>query len=79
MDEAGAGKDRPPVDQVAGDTVLTIIAGSDTVAPALLHLFWLLLRNPTSYKRLQSELDEASMTPEDLKGLAQLPYLNAAM
>jgi cytochrome P450 len=67
------------------NSVLAILAGSDTTSSALATTFYSLLRHPECYKRLQMEIDE--VCSEDGGGdplpspdrLAQLPYLNAVM
>ncbi|KAH7913697.1 cytochrome P450 [Hygrophoropsis aurantiaca] len=64
------------------DSLFAIQAGSDTTSGVLTLLFFLLIRNKTAYKFLQTELDEAFPHPDDLVGdraLAGLPYLSAVV
>ncbi|KAF7378106.1 hypothetical protein MSAN_00234800 [Mycena sanguinolenta] len=72
-----------PFPLVVTNSVLAIIAGADTTATVLANTFFLLLSHPESYKRLQSELDEAfprgGTEPTDTVLLSRLPYLNAVI
>jgi cytochrome P450 len=64
------------------NSILTIIAGSDTTASALAVILFFVLRNRECYKRLQDEVDsvynddDPAPTPDKF---AHLPYLNAVM
>lgn len=69
----------PHVNQVANDASLVIVAGSDTISPALSSLFYYLICNPVAYARLQAEIDNSGLSPDNVKQLARLSYLNAAM
>jgi hypothetical protein len=66
-----------------GNSILAIIAGSDTTATVLSNIFFYLLSNPESYARLQAEVDEAfprgSKEPNNAPTLANMVYLNAVM
>ncbi|KAJ7764431.1 cytochrome P450 [Mycena olivaceomarginata] len=68
---------------VVANSVLAIIAGSDTSATVLANTFFFLLSHPESYKRLQLELDEAFpgevKEPTDAALSSSLPYLNAVI
>ncbi|KAJ7146770.1 cytochrome P450 [Mycena epipterygia] len=70
-----------PFPLVVSNSLLAIIAGSDTSATAISNTFFFLLSHPESYKRLQMELDEAfppgTKEPSDAAKLSSLPYLNA--
>ncbi|KAJ7717068.1 cytochrome P450 [Mycena maculata] len=72
-----------PFPLVVSNSVLAIIAGSDTSATVLANTFFFLLSHPESYKRLQLEIDEAfpagSKEPTDAAILSSLPYLNAVI
>jgi cytochrome P450 len=48
-----------PFPLVVSNSVLAIVAGSDTSATVLANTFFLLLSHRESYKRLKLELDEA--------------------
>lgn len=71
------------MEQVVGDGVLAVIAGSDTTATALSAAFYYLLQDPSKYKRLQEEVDAYfppnEGEPFDSAKLAEMPYLNAAI
>ena len=59
-----------------------IIAGSESTATLLSGAIYYLLKNPTSLRKLRSEID--SKFPDDLSEitfakLASLPYLNAVL
>jgi cytochrome P450 len=58
---------------------LAIIAGSDTTSSAMSNLFYYLLTNPKTYKRVQAEVDSIGDNVMDYAKLAHLPYLNASM
>ena len=81
-DEAGLEKQKPTLSDTVADGALAIIAGADTTAAALASLFYLLLTNMTSYKRLQDEIDRVfpeGEDPMDVSKHAQLPFLAACM
>ncbi|KAJ7174134.1 cytochrome P450 [Mycena crocata] len=83
MDDKRADAEPYPLPLVVTNAVTAIIAGSDTSATVLANIFFFLLSHPDSYKRLQSELDEAfplgNKEPTDAALLASLPYLNAVI
>ncbi|KAJ7227446.1 cytochrome P450 [Mycena pura] len=83
IDDKRADADPYPFPLVVSNSVLAIIAGSDTSATVLANTFFFLLSHPESYKRLQSELDEAFprrvREPTDAALLSSLPYLNAVI
>ncbi|KAJ7364523.1 cytochrome P450, partial [Mycena albidolilacea] len=72
-----------PFPLVVANSVLAIIAGSDTSATVLANTLFFLLSHPESYKRLQLELDEpfpgGVKEPTDAALLSSLPYLNAVI
>jgi hypothetical protein len=72
-----------PFPLVVSNSVLAIVAGSDTSATVLANTFFLLLSHRESYKRLKLEVDEAFpravKEPTDPALLSSLPYLNAVM
>jgi hypothetical protein len=67
---------------IIANSVLAIIAGSDTTASALSNIVYYLLSNPHYLVKLQEELDDN--LPEDIsivntRKLEELPWLNAIM
>ncbi|KAF8070186.1 cytochrome P450 [Lyophyllum atratum] len=78
-DEGGLEATRPAIAQVASDASLVIVAGSDTVSPALSSLFHFLMSHPVAYSRLQAEIDDLKANEDGVPGLAKLPYLNAVI
>jgi cytochrome P450 len=58
---------------------LAIIAGSDTASSTISNLFWCLLSNPVTYKRLQAEIDTLDDDVMDFSKQARLPYLSCVM
>jgi len=67
---------------IASNSLLAIVAGSDTVASVLSHIIYYLICNPEYQERLRHELDESMATfPEELikNRLAILPFLNAVI
>ncbi|KAI9294290.1 cytochrome P450 [Neoconidiobolus thromboides FSU 785] len=68
--------------EVAEESMLQIFAGTDTTANALIWTFYLLLKNPDKYNKLNDEIlkvfpDKNSITYKDCKKKCQ--YLNAAI
>ncbi|THH00159.1 hypothetical protein EW026_g2323 [Hermanssonia centrifuga] len=83
MDEDGVEPIKPSLETCAIDGQLAIIAGSDTAATALAHLWYFLLSQPQCFNRLRKEVDDAFPPGEDsLMDLARqgaMPYLNACI
>ncbi|KAJ5675976.1 hypothetical protein N7462_008873 [Penicillium macrosclerotiorum] len=75
----------PPGDQALNeDGRLLIIAGSDTTGVTLAHALYYLAQNPSAYRNLQKELDNAfgsTAEPSDFTNekLQRLPYLEAVI
>ncbi|KAL8754101.1 MAG: hypothetical protein Q9184_005223 [Pyrenodesmia sp. 2 TL-2023] len=67
-------KDRP---WLYGDAVTIIIAGSDTVAPTLVFIFYELALHPHLQQKLYEELSGAQA--DNLLALRTLPYLNGVI
>ncbi|KAF4996278.1 hypothetical protein FDECE_12522 [Fusarium decemcellulare] len=66
---------------IEGDTMLIVVAGSDTTAASLTCLFLELAINSDQYKILQAEVDEYVSERQDLDqvALAKLPHLQACI
>lgn len=79
IDEGGLETTRPAIEQVTNDASLVIVAGSDTISPALSSLFHFIISNPVAYSRLQAEINDPTVDLDDTTVLAQLPYLNAVI
>ncbi|KAG6862244.1 hypothetical protein C0995_002175 [Termitomyces sp. Mi166 len=78
-DEGGLETIPPHVNQVANDASLVIVAGSDTISPALSSLFYYLISNPVACSRLQTEIDNSGLSADNVTELARLSYLTAAI
>lgn len=72
-----------PQNIITANSLLAIIAGSDTTASVLSNIVYYLICNPEYQQRLRHELDESlpMETGEPVKSnlLATLPFLNAIM
>ena len=83
MDENGYEPIKPTKALVAVDGQLAIIAGGDTTATTLSHIFYFLLRHPTYLERLRREVDEVFPQGEDstldFTKQTTMPFLNACM
>ncbi|EKM53670.1 uncharacterized protein PHACADRAFT_211341 [Phanerochaete carnosa HHB-10118-sp] len=80
--EDGSEKQTPDITTVLSDSVLAIVAGSDTTATVFINLLYCLLRNPEAYKRLQAEVDQFYPPEEnslDPKHHLKMPYLEAVI
>ncbi|KAF4463686.1 cytochrome P450 [Fusarium albosuccineum] len=66
---------------IQADTMLIVVAGSDTTAASLTCLFLELATNHDQYKILQAEVDEYFSERQDLEqvALAKLPHLQACI
>jgi len=68
---------------IESNSLLAIVAGSDTTASVLSHIIYYLICNPEYQQRLRHELDEslAILAGEPIKSnlLATLPFLNAVI
>ena len=72
----------PPAEVVLSDSVLAMVAGSDTTANVLANTFWLLVRHPEVYKKLQAEVDKYYPLGEDAlnpKHHPDMAYLESVM
>ncbi|KAL9105897.1 MAG: hypothetical protein Q9227_009008 [Pyrenula ochraceoflavens] len=62
---------------LSGDTATVVVAGSDTTAPSLTTLLYLLARHPEHISRIQRELENVDIRNASM--LAALPHLNGAI
>ncbi|KIP08940.1 hypothetical protein PHLGIDRAFT_68457 [Phlebiopsis gigantea 11061_1 CR5-6] len=72
----------PPKHVVISDGVTALVAGSDTTSTVLSSTFYLLLRHPEVYSRLQAEVDKFYPPGEDSLNPVHLPdmdYLSAVI
>ncbi|KAL8715375.1 MAG: hypothetical protein Q9220_000708 [cf. Caloplaca sp. 1 TL-2023] len=60
-----------------GDAISMVVAGSDTVAPALVFIFYHLARYPAKTKRLRQEIGSLECINNNISQLVSLPYLSA--
>ncbi|GKZ31072.1 hypothetical protein AbraIFM66950_011131 [Aspergillus brasiliensis] len=63
---------------LSGDTATLVVAGSDTNAPTLTHLFYFLARYPEHTERIYQELQSLD-SMDDVVGLPKLNHLNGAI
>ncbi|KAE8440788.1 hypothetical protein EG329_006566 [Mollisiaceae sp. DMI_Dod_QoI] len=76
--------DKMSKDDLFGISIANIAAGSETTAITLSAIFYHLLEHPTSYQRLQQEIDAACTTgliddPITFRQALNLPYLQAVI
>ncbi|KAF7980604.1 hypothetical protein HWV62_37376 [Athelia sp. TMB] len=82
LNESGTEANPPSMLEVVQDSGLVIIAGSDTTSTVLSSLFWFIMTNPTTYSRLQAEIDSVFPPGEDALDVAKhihMDYLNAVI
>ncbi|CDO71118.1 hypothetical protein BN946_scf184844.g122 [Trametes cinnabarina] len=75
-------KDPPPERHLLDDSLLAIVAGSDTTSSALTSLVYCLLTHPSALKNLQIEIDRfypADADPCDSKHHREMHYLTAVL
>ncbi|KAL6720637.1 hypothetical protein ACLMJK_002562 [Lecanora helva] len=78
IQEAECDKDNPEQQKwLSGDTATVVVAGSDTTAPSLTNLLYLLACNPNEVEKIQTELE--GIDPQDSKAVAALCHLNGAI
>ncbi|CCM05245.1 uncharacterized protein FIBRA_07455 [Fibroporia radiculosa] len=82
-DESRQKSEPVPMGALLSNSILAIVAGSDTTAAALSNTLYLLVSHPECYERLQSELDNlfplGKGEPTDTAKLAQMEFLNAVI
>jgi cytochrome P450 len=62
---------------LAGESIVAIVAGSDTVAPTMVFMFYELAQNPAQAEKLYEELQGVNI--RDCQALEKLPHLNAVI
>lgn len=69
--------------QVAEESIVVVVAGSDTSSVAMTFVLYYLIQNPDKYKKLQAEIDSVWDGTSELTGQqvvpARAPYLNAVI
>lgn len=68
--------------ELMSDGLLAVVAGSDTTSHVLVNVFYLLMKNPGPYAKLQAEVDKmfpAGASPLDTTKHREMPYLEAVM
>ncbi|PYI09496.1 cytochrome P450 [Aspergillus sclerotiicarbonarius CBS 121057] len=70
-------RSNPQENWLSGDTATLIVAGSDTTAPALTHLFYFLARYPQHAEKIREEI--VSVDAQDQVALSKLPHLNGTI
>ncbi|KAL4259956.1 Cytochrome P450 superfamily protein [Pleurotus pulmonarius] len=81
-DEAGRERQEPNLANVVADGTVAIVAGADTVATAVICLFYYLLSNRPMLERLRREVDSVYPQGEnamDTSKHANMPYLSACI
>ncbi|PYH42553.1 cytochrome P450 [Aspergillus saccharolyticus JOP 1030-1] len=63
---------------LSGDTATLVVAGSDTNAPTLTHLFYFMARYPEHTERIYEEVHRLDAL-DDAVGLSKLPHLNGTI
>ena len=80
--DAHKGRRTRTVDELSGDTMMLLVAGTDTTALTLSSATYRVLRNPSILRNLQAELREA-MPRKDMQleyaEMEKLPYLRAVV
>ncbi|KAJ9137073.1 Cytochrome P450 [Pleurostoma richardsiae] len=71
-------------EEVSGEALLQVVAGSDTSASTIRFVLFYLLSNPSAYRRLQAEIDDGIATgrissPITDSEARELPYLQAVI
>lgn len=81
-EDEGAAQSGAKPEEIVADGMPTIIAGADTTAIVLSHMWYFMMRNPHCVDLLRKEIDETFPPGEDFTDftrLAEMPYLNACM
>ncbi|KAJ3844315.1 high nitrogen upregulated cytochrome P450 monooxygenase 2 [Lentinula raphanica] len=69
------------VKEVIADALMAIVAGADTTSVALTNFFYLMLKHPEDYRRVQEEIDRvyADADATDVSKQSGLKYLSACL
>ncbi|KAJ3785945.1 high nitrogen upregulated cytochrome P450 monooxygenase 2 [Lentinula aff. detonsa] len=81
-DEAAREKEEHPLmKEVVADALLAIVAGADTTSVALTNFFYMILKHPEHYQRVQEEVDRvyADGDATDVFKQSRLKYLSACL
>ncbi|KAJ3718009.1 cytochrome P450 [Lentinula guzmanii] len=81
-DEAAREKEEHPLmKEVVADALLAIVAGADTTSVALTNFFYMILKHPEHYQRVQEEVDRvyADGDATDVSKQSRLKYLSACL
>ncbi|KAI0686845.1 high nitrogen upregulated cytochrome P450 monooxygenase 1 [Cytidiella melzeri] len=70
-------KEKASIESLTADGMMAVIAGSDTTATALSHLWYFLVKHPECYKTLRAEI--LAENEGDFTRQANMPYLNACI
>ncbi|KAF5340888.1 hypothetical protein D9758_012174 [Tetrapyrgos nigripes] len=77
--EGGTISNPPTEAEAFADSLLAISGGADTSASTVVNLFYLLLSNPMTYRRLRAEIDRHEDRALDFAEQSRMPYLNAVI
>ena len=80
--DAGKGQIRPTIDELSADSLLLLLAGTDTTAHALTITTYNVLKDPKIMRKLQAELREAIPRKDSWAACAELenlPYLRGVI
>ena len=80
--DAGKKKIRPTIDELSADSLLLLLAGTDTTAHALTVATYKVLKEPKIMRKLQAELREAIPRKDSWVHCAELenlPYLRGVI
>ncbi len=80
--EDGSEKSTLAPEMAATDGMLALIAGSDTTATALTHIWYFMIKHPECLAKLRKEVEATFPNGEETSDStrhAKMPYLNACM
>ncbi|KAF1933944.1 cytochrome P450 46A1 [Didymella exigua CBS 183.55] len=81
LDQQGKGKEGLSRGSMDANASLFMVAGTETTATTLSGLTYMLIRNPSTMRKLTAEIRESFASSPDIsmESLTQLPYLNACI